>query len=138
MGFRAEYQNNMDAKGRVILPIKFREKIGNQFILTKGFDNNLFIYPVEEWIKVEERLSELKVTKKNVRAVKRLLQGSAVEIEIDNQDRISIPQNLRLYAGLEKEVVFVGQGEYIEIWSRDRFDEANQIDFSEAAEEIDF
>ena len=96
MGFMAEYQNNMDAKGRVILPIKFRETIGNKFILTKGFDHNLFIYPIDEWKKVEEKLSNLKITNKNSRIIKRLLQGSAVEVEIDNQDRISIPQNLRI------------------------------------------
>ena len=138
MGFRAEYQNNMDAKGRVILPIKFRETIGNKFILTKGFDHNLFIYPLDEWKKVEEKLSNLKITNKNSRIIKRLLQGSAVEVEIDNQDRISIPQNLRLYAELEKELLFVGQGEYIEIWAKNKFEEANEYDFSEVAEDIDF
>ena len=133
-----EYQNNMDAKGRVILPIKFRETIGNKFILTKGFDHNLFIYPLDEWKKVEEKLSNLKITNKNSRIIKRLLQGSAVEVEIDNQDRISIPQNLRLYAELEKELLFVGQGEYIEIWAKNKFEEANEYDFSEVAEDIDF
>ncbi|MBO7374514.1 MAG: division/cell wall cluster transcriptional repressor MraZ [Lachnospiraceae bacterium] len=138
MGFMAEYQNNMDAKGRVILPIKFRETIGNKFILTKGFDHNLFIYPLDEWKKVEEKLSNLKITNKNSRIIKRLLQGSAVEVEIDNQDRISIPQNLRLYAELEKELLFVGQGEYIEIWAKNKFEEANEYDFSEVAEDIDF
>ena len=134
----AEYQNNMDAKGRVILPIKFRETIGNKFILTKGFDHNLFIYPLDEWKKVEEKLSNLKITNKNSRIIKRLLQGSAVEVEIDNQDRISIPQNLRIYAELEKELLFVGQGEYIEIWAKNKFEEANEYDFSEVAEDIDF
>ena len=134
----AEYQNNMDAKGRVILPIKFRETIGNKFILTKGFDHNLFIYPLDEWKKVEEKLSNLKITNKNSRIIKRLLQGSAVEVEIDNQDRISIPQNLRLYAELEKELLFVGQGAYIEIWAKNKFEEAHEYDFSEVAEDIDF
>lgn len=138
MGFMTEYQNNMDAKGRVILPIKFRETIGNKFILTKGFDHNLFIYPLDEWKKVEEKLSNLKITNKNSRIIKRLLQGSAVEVEIDNQDRISIPQNLRIYAELEKELLFVGQGEYIEIWAKNKFEEANEYDFSEVAEDIDF
>jgi len=138
MGFMAEYQNNMDAKGRVILPIKFRENIGNKFILTKGFDHNLFIYPLDEWKKVEEKLSNLKITSKNSRIIKRLLQGSAVEVEIDNQDRISIPQNLRIYAQLEKELLFVGQGEYIEVWAKNMFEKANDYDFSEVAEDIDF
>ncbi|MBO4775496.1 MAG: division/cell wall cluster transcriptional repressor MraZ [Lachnospiraceae bacterium] len=133
-----EYQNNMDAKGRVILPIKFRETIGNKFVLTKGIDHNLTIYPIEEWKRVEEKLSRLKQGSLSARNLKRLLQGSAVEVEIDNQDRISIPQNLRVYAGLEKELLFVGQGEYIEIWAKNRFDEINDFDFSDTLEDIDF
>jgi MraZ protein len=138
MGFMTEYQNNMDAKGRVILPIKFRETIGNKFVLTKGIDHNLTIYPIEEWKRVEEKLSRLKQGSLSARNLKRLLQGSAVEVEIDNQDRISIPQNLRVYAGLEKELLFVGQGEYIEIWAKNRFDEINDFDFSDTLEDIDF
>ena len=138
MGFMTEYQNNMDAKGRVILPIKFRETIGNKFVLTKGIDHNLTIYPIEEWKRVEEKLSKLKQGSLSARNLKRLLQGSAVEVEIDNQDRISIPQNLRVYAGLEKELLFVGQGEYIEIWAKNRFDEINDFDFSDTLEDIDF
>ncbi len=128
----------MDAKGRVILPIKFRETIGNKFVLTKGIDHNLTIYPIEEWKRVEEKLSRLKQGSLSARNLKRLLQGSAVEVEIDNQDRISIPQNLRVYAGLEKELLFVGQGEYIEIWAKNRFDEINDFDFSDTLEDIDF
>ena len=138
MGFMAEYQNNMDAKGRVILPVKFRETIGNKFILTKGVDNNLTIYPMEEWKNVEEKLSKLKYSDENARAFKRFLQGSAVEVEIDNQDRITIPQNLRLFAGLEKELMFVGQGEYIEIWAKSRFDANNERDFSGMLANLDF
>ena len=138
MGFMAEYQNNMDAKGRVILPVKFRETIGNKFILTKGVDNNLTIYPMEEWKNVEEKLSKLKYSDENDRAFKRFLQGSAFEDEIDNQDRITIPQNLRIYAELEKEILFVGQGEFIEIWAKEKFDEANECDFSDVAEEVDW
>ena len=138
MGFMTEYQNNMDAKGRVILPVKFRENIGSTFILTKGLDHNLTIYPIDEWKKVEEKLSKLKQSNVGARNLKRLLQGSAVEVEVDNQDRITIPQSLRVYAGLEKELLFVGQGEYIEIWAKNRFDEINDFDFSDALENIDF
>ena len=101
MGFMAEYQNNMDAKGRVILPVKFRDAIGSKFILTKGIDHNLTIYPVDEWKKVEEKLSKLQQGSKASRNLKRRLQGAAVEVEVDNQDRISIPQNLREYAELQ-------------------------------------
>ncbi|MBR6384151.1 MAG: division/cell wall cluster transcriptional repressor MraZ [Lachnospiraceae bacterium] len=138
MGFMTEYQNNMDAKGRVILPVKFRENIGSTFILTKGLDRNLTIYPMEEWKNVEEKLSKLKRSNEAARNLKRRIQGAAVEVEVDNQDRITIPQNLRIFAGLEKELLFVGQGEYIEIWAKSRFDALNDFDLSETLEDIDF
>ncbi|MCR5848009.1 MAG: division/cell wall cluster transcriptional repressor MraZ [Lachnospiraceae bacterium] len=139
MGFSGEYQNNMDAKGRVILPIKFRETIGEPFVLTKGIDRNLYIYSMEEWEKVEKRLAALKMTDSRSRALKRLLQGSAIELEIDNQDRITIPQNLRIYANLGKELLFVGQGEYIEIWSKSSFDEmSDNMNYAEVTEGLDF
>ncbi|SDJ08316.1 MraZ protein [Lachnospiraceae bacterium G41] len=138
MGFMAEYQNNMDAKGRVIFPVKFREAIGNSFILTKGIDNNLTIYPMDEWKKVEAKLANLKVANEGARNLKRRLQGSAVTIEVDNQDRISIPQNLRRFAGLEKEVLFIGQGEYIEVWSKSRYESIDDFDLSAALADIDF
>ena len=138
MGFMAEYQNNMDAKGRVILPVKFRDAIGSKFILTKGIDHNLTIYPVDEWKKVEAKLANLKVANEGARNLKRRLQGSAVTIEVDNQDRISIPQNLRRFAGLEKEVLFIGQGEYIEVWSKSRYESIDDFDLSAALADIDF
>ena len=138
MGFMAEYQNNMDAKGRVILPVKFRDAIGSRFVLTKGIDHNLTIYPIDEWKKVEEKLSRLQQGSKASRNLKRRLQGAAVEVEVDNQDRISIPQNLREYAELQKELLFVGQGEYIEIWSKAKYDEVDDYDFEDDLDNIDF
>ena len=93
---------------------------------------------MEEWKKVEEKLAKLSITNANSRAFKRFFQGSAIELELDSQDRITIPQNLRMYAGLEKEIMFVGQGEYIEIWSKGKFEEINDnINFAAAAEAIE-
>ncbi len=138
MGFMAEYQNNMDAKGRVIFPVKFRDAVGSKFILTKGIEHNLTIYPLEEWGKVEKKLSELKTSKAASRNLRRRFLGSAVEVEVDNQGRISIPQNLRLFAQLEKEVLFIGQGDYIEIWSKSNYDTIDDFDLTDALEDIDF
>ena len=137
MGFSGEYKNNMDAKGRVIFPVKFREAMDNTFIMTKGFDNNLLIYPKDKWEIMEEKLAALKITSKSARIVKRLLLGSAVEVEVDGQDRITVPQNLRTHANLTKEILFVGQADYIEVWSVDNYNEASDCDYSEAAEEVD-
>ncbi|MCR4686111.1 MAG: division/cell wall cluster transcriptional repressor MraZ [Lachnospiraceae bacterium] len=137
MGFSGEYKNNMDAKGRVIFPVKFREAMDNTFIMTKGFDNNLLIYPKDKWEIMEEKLAALKITSKSARIVKRLLLGSAMEVEVDGQDRITVPQNLRTYANLTKEILFVGQADYIEVWSVDNYNEASECDYSEAAEEVD-
>ncbi len=127
----------MDAKGRVIFPVKFREAMDNTFIMTKGFDNNLLIYPKDKWEIMEEKLAALKITSKSARIVKRLLLGSAMEVEVDGQDRITVPQNLRTYANLTKEILFVGQADYIEVWSVDNYNEASECDYSEAAEEVD-
>ena len=137
MGFSGEYKNNMDAKGRVIFPVKFREAMDNSFIVTKGFDNNLLIYPKDKWAIMEGKLAALKITSKSARIVKRLLLGSAMEVEVDGQDRITIPQNLRAHADLTKEILFVGQADYIEVWSVDKYNEASECDYSEAAEEVD-
>ena len=137
MGFSGEYKNNMDAKGRVIFPVKFREAMDNTFIVTKGFDHNLLIYPKDKWEIMEGKLAALKITSKSARIVKRLLLGSAMEVEVDGQDRITIPQNLRAHADLTKEILFVGQADYIEVWSVDKYNEASECDYSEAAEEVD-
>ena len=93
---------------------------------------------MDEWKKVEAKLANLKVANEGARNLKRRLQGSAVTIEVDNQDRISIPQNLRRFAGLEKEVLFIGQGEYIEVWSKSRYESIDDFDLSAALADIDF
>jgi len=100
--FYGEYQHSVDAKGRVIIPSKFREGLGEKFILTKGLDNCLFAYSLEEWSNLEAKLRSLPFTDKDVRAFVRFFFAGAAEVEVDKQGRILIPQNLREYAGLEK------------------------------------
>jgi len=93
--FYGEYQHSVDAKGRVIIPSKFREGLGEKFILTKGLDNCLFAYSLEEWSNLEAKLRSLPFTDKDVRAFVRFFFAGAAEVEVDKQGRILIPQNLR-------------------------------------------
>lgn len=138
-GFMGEYRNNMDAKGRVILPVAFRELMGREFVITRGIDQNLDLLPKDVWDEKVEKLEKLGTSSPAARAIKRRILGMAIEIEIDNQDRITVPQNLREACGLEKEIIFVGQGNYVEAWSKQLYDEMNEgIDFSELASGLDF
>jgi len=123
--FIGEYQHIIDVKGRVIMPAKFREGLGEKFVLTKGLDHCLFAYPNEEWGILEKKLRSLPLTSKDARAFIRFFFAGACECELDKQGRILIPANLREYAGLEKDVVIIGVSTRVEIWSKDRWDEYN-------------
>lgn len=123
--FIGEYQHTIDPKGRVIMPAKFREGLGEKFVLTKGLDHCLFAYPNEEWGILEKKLRSLPLTNKDARAFIRFFFAGACECELDKQGRILIPANLREYAGLERDVVIIGVSTRVEIWSKDRWDEYN-------------
>ena len=116
--FIGEYEHSVDAKGRVIMPAKLREDIGEKFIVTKGLDGCLFAYSQNEWANFEEKLKTLPLTNKNARDFVRFFLSGAVECEIDKQGRFLIPGNLRQYATLDKEIVIIGVGTRIEIWNR--------------------
>ncbi len=112
-----EYQNNIDLKGRVVIPSKFREELGEKIVLTRGLDGSLFIYSIEMWNKLTEKLTTLSFTDKNSRNFTRFITSGANTLEFDKQGRIIIPSYLKDYAALEKEVVLVGVLNRIEIWS---------------------
>ncbi|WAM31121.1 division/cell wall cluster transcriptional repressor MraZ [Caldicellulosiruptor naganoensis] len=116
-----EYKHVVDSKGRVTLPSKFREELGDRFILTKGLDNCLFGYSLKEWAVLEEKLKKLPLTNKEARAFLRFFFAGACECEVDKQGRILIPQNLREYANLQKEVFIIGVMTRIEIWSEENW-----------------
>lgn len=128
--FMGEYQHSVDAKGRLIIPSKFRESLGSTFVITRGLDNCLFGYPMDEWRKLEEKLKNLPMTKKDARAFARFFFSGATEVEIDKQGRINIPSNLAGYAKLEKECVILGVSTKIEIWAKELWEEY----FNEAEE----
>jgi len=123
--FFGEYNHTIDTKGRVSVPAKFREQLGDSFILTKGLDNCLFIYPQNEWKILEEKLKQLPLTNKDARAFVRFFFSGATECELDNQGRIRIPNNLREYAHLEKEAVMIGVATRIEVWSQNQWEDYN-------------
>ena len=123
--FIGEYQHVLDPKGRVIMPSKFREGLGEKFVVTKGLDHCLFVYPQNEWQEFERKLRTLPLTSKDARAFTRFFFAGATECELDKQGRILIPANLREYAELVKELVIIGVASRVEIWSKERWDEYN-------------
>lgn len=118
-----EYQHSIDSKGRLIIPVKFRETLGESFVITRGMDECLFGYPMNEWQKLELKLKDLPMTKKDARAFARFFFSGATEVELDKQGRINIPSTLIQYANLEKECVVLGVSSKIEIWAKDAWDE---------------
>jgi len=124
--FLGEYQHSLDAKGRIIVPSRFREELGEKFIATKGLDNCLFLYPMDEWKTIEEKLRTLPFTRADVRSFARFFFSGAAELEIDKQGRILLPPNLRDYADIEKELFIIGVGSRVEIWSGEKWAEYNR------------
>lgn len=137
--FMGEYHHNIDTKGRLIIPAKFREELGESFVITRGLDQCIFGYPQSEWKILEEKLKALPVTKKDARAFTRFFFSGAVECEIDKQGRINIPANLLNYGKLEKECVIIGVSNRIEIWNKEIWEEyfaASEESFTEIAENM--
>ena len=126
--FIGEYQHSIDSKGRMIIPSKFRDELGDIFIMTKGLDNCLFVYPKDEWKNLEEKLKLLPLTRKDARAFVRFFFAGATECELDKQGRILIPNNLRAHCKLEKDAIVIGVSNRVEIWSKEEWDEYNADD----------
>ncbi|CCQ95856.1 putative protein involved in cell division or replication [[Clostridium] ultunense Esp] len=126
--FIGEYQHTIDDKGRVIMPSKFREDLGSNFIMTKGLDNCLFVYPIEEWQMLEEKLRSLPLTNRDARAFVRFFFAGATECVLDRQGRVLIPGNLREHAKLIKDAIIIGVAARIEIWSKEEWTAYNEDD----------
>ncbi len=119
--FIGEHQHSFDAKGRLILPSKFRSRLGDRCISTRGLDRSLFVFPLDEWDSLEQKLRKLPLTMPEARRFTRYLFSGASECELDVQGRILIPPSLREYAGINREVVIIGAGSRIEIWAKERW-----------------
>lgn len=121
--FIGTHLHSFDAKGRLILPVKFRAQLGERCIATRGLDRSLFVFPLEEWSNLEQRLRKLPLTRPEARAFTRFFFSGATECDLDPQGRILIPPSLREYAGIKREVAVIGVSTRIEIWPRDRWTE---------------
>lgn len=126
--FMGEYSHSVDTKGRLIVPAKFREQLGEQFVVTKGMDGCLYVYSDEEWKNIEAKFREINLTTKDARKFMRFFFAGAAACEVDKQGRILIPSVLREYAGLDKDVVLVGVLTKIEIWDKERYENAGAYD----------
>lgn len=138
--FMGEYNHTIDPKGRLIIPAKFREALGDEFVVTKGLDGCLFVYANTEWNNFEDKLRTLPLTNKNARQFTRFFLAGAAACEVDKQGRILIPQVLREFAKLEKDVVLVGVASRIEIWSKEVWEESistYDTDMDEVAENME-
>ncbi|NLW24322.1 MAG: division/cell wall cluster transcriptional repressor MraZ [Clostridia bacterium] len=137
--FMGEYQHTIDDKGRLIMPAKFREELGIKFVITKGLDGCLFVYPIDEWRRLENKLRNLPFTKADARAFARFFFSGATECELDKQGRILLPANLREHAKLVKDVFIIGVASRIEIWSKEVWEEYSsktESSYEELAEKL--
>ena len=134
-----EYEHSIDTKGRMAMPAKLREGLGAKFIITKGLDGCLFVYSMDEWQRVEQKLASLPMSRKTARDITRFLFGGACEAECDKQGRVLLPANLRRYAALERDAVIVGVGSRAEIWDAAKWQQYNEEsaeDVNELAEQL--
>lgn len=131
-----EYAHSLDAKGRVNFPARLRDDLGDTFILSKGLSGCLFVYSIEEWRRLEEKIRELPMSKS--RNLQLFFFSGACEAQCDKQGRVIIPQTLRDYAGLEKDVMIVGASVRAEIWNKQKWDEmCSQLSAETIAEAMD-
>lgn len=134
-----EFEHTLDDKGRITMPSKFREELGERFVITRGLDQCLFVYPMEEWSVLTDKLKTLPFTRADARAFTRLFFSGATECTLDKQGRVNIPPPLRKHGEIEKECVIIGVSSRIEIWSRplwERYTSVSGDYFNEIAERI--
>lgn len=134
-----EYRHNIDDKGRITIPSKFREEIGMKFVVTRGLDECLFVYSMDNWNKIVSKLQTLPFTKKDARTFMRFFLSGATVCEFDKQGRINLTNSLILYAGIQKECTIIGVNDRLEIWASEKLDaimEENKLNFSAIAENL--
>tara|TARA_Y100000588_G_scaffold360791_1_gene421020 strand:- start:95 stop:526 length:432 start_codon:yes stop_codon:yes gene_type:complete len=137
--FIGEYNHSVDTKGRMNVPAKFREDLGERFYITKGLDNCLFMFPESEWRVFEEKLKSLPLTNRNARAFVRLFFAGATECTLDKQGRVNIPQPLRDHGQIEKDVIVIGVGTRVELWSETNwtaYNDPDNISYDDIAEQM--
>ena len=138
--FLGEYSHALDAKNRIFIPAKYRDELGETFVITKSVDKCLTVYTMTEWEKVKEKLDSMPSAKS--RQIKRFIFANADELRCDSQGRVLISAPLRLYAGIDKNAVIIGVGSYLEIWAEEEWAKAcgeeEAADIAKLMEELDF
>jgi len=119
--FIGEYFHNLDDKGRLAIPAKFRRELAKGAVVTRGLDNCLFLYTKKEWEKLAEKLAALPISQSNSRAFARLMLAGAMDVEVDKQGRVVLPEYLRAFAGLKKNTIIAGLYSRIEIWDESKW-----------------
>ena len=137
--FVGQYTHNIDTKGRLAVPVKFRVEL-RKAVVTKGLDNCLFLYPKKEWEEIAKKLAGLPISKSRARAFSRLMLAGAMEVEVDSQGRIVIPEYLRKFAGLKRRTIVAGLYNRLEVWDEDNWNKyriATEKDSNDIAEALD-
>lgn len=137
--FIGEYHHTIDEKGRIIIPSKFREELGDSFIITRGIENCLFVYSLDNFKKITDKLMSLPFTKKDARNFSRFFMSGATNVELDKQGRVNVTAPLINYANLKKDCVIIGTGDRLEIWSQEgweSFFNSSKDDMSDIAENL--
>ena len=124
--FIGEFTHSLDKKGRVLVPSKFRSQLAGGAVVTRGLDNSLFLYPENKWEEMAEKLASLPISKSNTRAFSRLMLAGAMDVELDSQGRILLPEYLRDYADLSDKVVIAGLYDRLEMWDKEKWGEYKQ------------
>ena len=137
--FIGEYHHTIDEKGRIIIPAKFRDALGKEFIITRGIENCLFVYSLQNWANITTKLSSLPFTKKDARTFNRFFMSGATNVELDKQGRVNISKPLIDYAGLDKNCIVIGTGDRLEVWSEESwnsFFDSTKDSMSDIAENL--
>lgn len=133
--FMGRFNHTIDPKGRLSIPSKYREILGDEFVVSRGMDGCLFVYPIDAWKAFEEKLASLPLINVEARQFARFFLSGAQYVTVDKQGRILMPQDLKEFAGLEKDVVLAGMGGRIEIWSLDRWNtNSEQVDINQISQ----
>jgi MraZ protein len=132
--FLGEYHHTIDDKGRFSIPAKFRQDLADGAVVTRGLDSSLFLYPKEEWDKLAQKLASLPLGKSNSRAFARLMLAGAMDVDVDKQGRVVLPEYLREYAGMEKSIVIAGLYNRLELWDEDEWEEYKEATEGQAGE----
>ena len=125
--FLGRYSHNVDTKGRLAIPARFREALGAEIVITRGIDRCLSLYPMETWIPLAEKVSSLSISDPDARNFRRMVFAEAAYLDVDRQGRILLPGDLRQYASIDREANVVGVHSHIEIWSPERWNTQSQM-----------